>query len=160
MRIEDKKSNQGNPSVIRSLVALRESSAWRAAQSIHQSRSRQGMAMTYSPGAIVRELEILMIANPRIRISTIASLIGVGRHTIEKAVRARKQMSFREYQRRELLRKAQLLLEDSGLSVREIGARLGYDTLSSFSRFLHRSTGRSPRQFRRELKVTANPKTK
>jgi transcriptional regulator GlxA family with amidase domain len=98
-----------------------------------------------------------MIANPRIRISTVASLMGVGRHTIEKAVRSRKQMSFREYQRSELLRKARLLLESSGLSVSEIGVRLGYDTLSSFSRFLHRATGRSPRQLRHELHQSQSP---
>jgi AraC family transcriptional activator of pobA len=107
--------------------------------------------MAYNPRAIVRELEALMLANPRIQISTIASMMGVGRHTIEKAVRSSKQMSFREYQRSELLRKAQLLLEDSRLSVREIGARLGYDAVSSFSRFMHRTTGRSPRQLRHEL---------
>jgi transcriptional regulator GlxA family with amidase domain len=107
--------------------------------------------MAYNPRAIVRELETLMLANPRIRISTVASMIGVGRHTIEKAVRSSKQMSFREYQRGELLRKAQLLLQDSRLSVREIGVRLGYDAVSSFSRFLHNTTGRSPRQLRQEL---------
>ena len=107
--------------------------------------------MAYNPRAIVRELEILMLANPRIRISTVSSMLGMGRHTVEKAVRMSKQMPFREYQRKELLKKAQLLLEDSQLSVREIGARLGYDEVSSFLRFLHRTTGRSPQQLRQEL---------
>lgn len=113
--------------------------------------------MAYNPRAIVRELEILMLVNPRIRISTVASMMGVGRHTIEKAVRSSKQMSFREYQRSELLRKAQLLLEGSGLSVREIGVRLGYDAVSSFSRFLRRTTGKSPRQLRHELHKRQSP---
>jgi len=107
--------------------------------------------MTYSRRIILKKIDILMLEHPRIPLSAVSRSIGVERHTIEKAVRASRQMSFREYRRSKLSRKAQKLLEGSTLTVGEIGVRLGYNTISSFSRFLQRSTGKSPSQYRREL---------
>ena len=106
--------------------------------------------MTYNHRRILKELEALVSSTPGIQLSEISSRLGINRHTIENAMRSGKKISFREYRRAELIQKAQILLRDSGLPVKDIAAKLGYGSLSSFSRFVHRSTGKSPSQLRND----------
>jgi AraC family transcriptional regulator, transcriptional activator of pobA len=106
--------------------------------------------MAYNRRALLRELDALVSASPRIRLSEIASALGVDRHTIENAMRSSRRMSFREYRRKELLNRVRAMLEQPDLSVKEIGIKLGYSSAASFSRFVQQSTGKSPSQLREE----------
>ncbi len=106
--------------------------------------------MTYNRPQLLKELDALVSNSPRIRLSEIARTLGVDRHTIENAMRSTRSTSFREYKRREILQMAQSMLDQPDISVKEIGIRLGYSSAASFSRFVQRSTGKSPSQLRRE----------
>ena len=106
--------------------------------------------MAYNRRALLKKLDALVSGSPRIRLSEIAGTLGVDRHTIENAMRSNRHMSFRQYRRKELLKKAQELLEQPHLSVKEIGIKLGYASAASFSRFVQQSTGKSPSRLREE----------
>jgi transcriptional regulator GlxA family with amidase domain len=108
--------------------------------------------MAYNQRLLLKEVDDLVTATPRIRLSEIARALGVDRHTIENAMRANRRMSFREYRRRELLRMVREMLNQPDISVKEIGIRLGYLSAASFSRFVHQSTGKSPMQLRKETR--------
>jgi methylphosphotriester-DNA--protein-cysteine methyltransferase len=106
--------------------------------------------MTYNRRQLLKELDELIASTPRIRLSEIAHTLGVDRHTIENAMRSTRSISFREYKRRELLQMAQSMLDKPGVLVKEVGIKLGYSSAASFSRFVSKSTGKSPSQLRRE----------
>jgi methylphosphotriester-DNA--protein-cysteine methyltransferase len=99
----------------------------------------------------LKELDTLVAATPRIRLSEIAQTLGVDRHTIENAMRSSRSISFREYKRQQLLQMARTMLNQPNVSVKEVGIKLGYSSAASFSRFVQKSTGRSPSQLRKEL---------
>ena len=107
--------------------------------------------MTYNRRQLLKELDALVASTPRIRLSEIARTLGVDRHTIENAMRSTRSISFREYKRKELLQMAQAMLDEPNVSVKEVGERLGYASPASFSRFVQKSTGKSPSQLRKEL---------
>jgi transcriptional regulator GlxA family with amidase domain len=107
--------------------------------------------MTYNRRQLLKELDTLVSTTPRIRLSEIARSLGVDRHTIENAMRSTRSISFREYKRNELLQMARTMLDQPNVSVKEVGIRLGYSSAASFSRFVQKSTGRSPSQLRKEL---------
>jgi AraC family transcriptional activator of pobA len=106
--------------------------------------------MAYNRRTLLKELDGLVSVTPGIRLSEIARTLGVDRHTIENAMRAARQTSFREYKRRELLQMARVMLDKPDISVKEVGIRLGYSSAASFSRFVVQSTGKSPSQLRKE----------
>ena len=106
--------------------------------------------MTYNQRKLLKELDDLVANTPGIRLSEIARTLGVDRHTIENAMRAARHTSFREYRRRELLQMARVMLDRPGISIKDVGIRLGYSSPASFSRFVQQSTGKSPSQLRRE----------
>lgn len=106
--------------------------------------------MTYNRPQLLKELDALVSTTPRIRLSEIARTLGVDRHTIENAMRSNRSTSFREYKRKEILEMARKLLDRPDISIKEIGMMLGYSSAASFSRFVQRSTGKSPSQLRKE----------
>ena len=105
--------------------------------------------MTYNRHQLLKELDALVSKTPRIRLSEVAHSLGVDRHTIENAMRSTRSISFREYKRNELMQMAQALLGQQDVSVKEVGIRLGYSSAASFSRFVAKSTGKSPSQLRK-----------
>jgi transcriptional regulator GlxA family with amidase domain len=107
--------------------------------------------MTYNRRQLLKELDTLVSATPRIRLSEIARSLGVDRHTIENAMRSTRSTSFREYKKNELLQMARAMLDQPNVSVKEVGIKLGYSSAASFSRFVQKSTGKSPSQLRKEL---------
>jgi transcriptional regulator GlxA family with amidase domain len=107
-------------------------------------------SMTYNQRKLLKELDVLVSNTPRVRLSEIAQSLGVDRHTIENAMRATRNTSFREYKRRELLQKAMAMLNQPDVSVKEVGVKLGYSSAASFSRFVQQSTGKSPSQLRKD----------
>ncbi len=106
--------------------------------------------MTYNRRTLLKEVDDLVSSTPRIRLAEIARALGVDRHTIENAMRSNRQISFREYRRKELLQMAREMLNRPDVSVKEIGIRLGYASAASFSRFVQQSTGKSPSQLRKD----------
>ena len=106
--------------------------------------------MTYNQRKLLKELDVLVTNTPRIRLSEIAQSLGVDRHTIENAMRATRNTSFRDYRRQELLQMALAMLNQPDISVKEIGSKRGYSSAASFSRFVQQSTGKSPSQLRKE----------
>jgi transcriptional regulator GlxA family with amidase domain len=107
--------------------------------------------MTYNRRQLLKELDALVTATPRIRLSEIARSLGVDRHTIENAMRSTRSISFREYKRHQLLEMARTMLYQPNVSIKEVGIKLGYSSAASFSRFIQKSTGKSPSQLRKEL---------
>jgi transcriptional regulator GlxA family with amidase domain len=107
--------------------------------------------MTYNRRQLLKELDALVTATPRIRLSEIARSLGVDRHTIENAMRSTRSISFREYKRHQLLEMARTMLYQPNVSIKEVGIKLGYSSAASFSRFVQKSTGKSPSQLRKEL---------
>jgi len=105
--------------------------------------------MTYNRRQLLKELDALVSKTPRIRLSEVAHSLGVDRHTIENAMRSTRSISFREYKRNELMQMAQALLGQQDVSVKEVGIQLGYSSAASFSRFVAKSTGKSPSQLRK-----------
>jgi len=101
--------------------------------------------MTYNRRQLLKELDALVSKTPRIRLSEVAHSLGVDRHTIEN-----RSISFREYKRNELMQMAQALLGQQDVSVKEVGIRLGYSSAASFSRFVTKSTGKSPSRLRKQ----------
>jgi methylphosphotriester-DNA--protein-cysteine methyltransferase len=106
--------------------------------------------VAYNRNKVLAELDALISENPRIRLYEVARTLGVDRHTIDNAMRSRRNMSFREYKRSCLLRAAKTMLGQPHLSVKEIGIKLGYGSASSFSRFIQDATGKTPSQLRNE----------
>jgi transcriptional regulator GlxA family with amidase domain len=107
--------------------------------------------MTYNRRQLLKELDVLVSTTPRIRLSEIARTLGVDRHTIENAMRSNRSISFREYKRNELLQMAKAMLDQPNVSVKEVGIKLGYSSAASFSRFVQKSTGKSPSQLRKDM---------
>jgi AraC family transcriptional regulator, transcriptional activator of pobA len=106
--------------------------------------------MAYNHRKLLGELDTLIAGRPRIRLSDAARTLGVNHRTIENVMRSARHTSFREYRRKELLLMARAMLNKPGLSVKEVGIRLGYSSAASFSRFVQQSTGKSPSQLRKE----------
>jgi AraC family transcriptional regulator len=104
--------------------------------------------VAYNRNKILAEVDALIAATPCIRLSEIARILGVDRHTIDNAMKARRKTTFREYRRRRLLLAVKEMLGQPHLSVKEIGIRLGYASAASFSRFVRETSGKSPRQLR------------
>jgi transcriptional regulator GlxA family with amidase domain len=113
--------------------------------------SFKGCPMTYNRRQLLKELDELVTATPRIRLSEIARSLGVDRHTIENAMRSTRSVSFREYKRHQLLEMARTMLYQPNVSIKEVGIKLGYSSAASFSRFVQKSTGKSPSQLRKDL---------
>jgi len=94
--------------------------------------------VTYNHERLLDELDALLQGNPGRRLSEIARLLRVSRHTIEQVLRANRKMTFREYKYQVLLRTALERLDIPNLSIKEIGISLGYTSAASFSRFIQK----------------------
>jgi methylphosphotriester-DNA--protein-cysteine methyltransferase len=106
--------------------------------------------MAYNQRVLLKEVDRLVAATPRIRLSEIARALGVDRHSIENAIRSHRRLSFREYRRREILGMVREMLNQPDMSIKQVGIRLGFLSSASFSRFVHLSTGKSPMQLRKD----------
>ena len=104
--------------------------------------------VTYNRHRLLIEVDALIDQTPRIRLEDVARTLGVDRHTIENAMRSRRQTTFREYRRKRLMEAAQSMMDRPDCSIKEIGIKLGYSSAASFSRFIRQTTGKSPSQLR------------
>ena len=109
--------------------------------------------MSYNLGNLFDKIDPRVSVRPRIGLRTLAEDLAVNRHTVEKAVRECRQMSFRAYQHRKLLEAAlRLLLYEGELSEKQIAGRLGYGSTEAFSRSIRRMTGYTPTQIRQDAR--------
>jgi AraC-like DNA-binding protein len=84
-----------------------------------------------------------------ISLESVAEHVGVSRHHLIRVFKARNGTSPMQYLRQLRVNRAKRLLHDHRLNISEVGQAVGYDVLPHFSRMFKRSTGLSPRQFRR-----------
>lgn len=85
----------------------------------------------------------------QIALADVAGHIGVSRHHLIRVFKSRNGTSPMQYLRQLRVNRAKRLLHDHRLNISEVGQAVGYDVLPHFSRMFKRSTGLSPRQFRR-----------
>ena len=75
--------------------------------------------------------------------------LGVGRHTLEKSVKAATGKNFREYRATVLLDQARRRLgQNPNLSIKEIAFSIGFRSQRSFCRFIKATAGCSPKALR------------
>ena len=82
----------------------------------------------------------------------LARLARLSKHHFCRAFKQSFGVAPHKYHRRRRMQQAKVLLSDRATSITEISIALGYPILSSFSDAFHKVTGRTPSQFRRNLK--------
>ena len=105
--------------------------------------------MPNNPGDIFIKIDLALSANPGITLFDLAHSLGIDRHSIERSVRIRGGMNFRDFSKRKRLERAVALLE-AGDYVKQVAAKLGYRSPDSFARFIKASTGLTPRSIRQK----------
>ncbi len=104
----------------------------------------------YEASQLLAALEDVLGSRPRVALGDAARILGVDRHTLERAC-ARDGKTFRDYRRDAILAAAtNLLLITPPLSVKEVAFRLGFESLGAFTNFVTRATGRPPSRWRRK----------
>lgn len=109
--------------------------------------------MAYNHLHLLRELDRMLADEPSISLAEIVRQTGVGRHTLANLVRLHRGLSFRGYRERKLIAEACRLLDQAGVSVKEVAITLGYEHPRDFSRFFRRATGKSPQAYRERANV-------
>lgn len=104
--------------------------------------------MSYHFPQLFQEIETLLRSNPSLHLHEVVRKLGVERHSIEKAVRRAKAISFRKYRKELLLHSVIRRLKAEPASVKEIAVSLGYESPSSVWRLVKSSTGESPTMIR------------
>jgi len=106
--------------------------------------------VTYNLRALIAAVEERLSSSPQAHLRDLAKDLGIERHTIERAVREVRGISYREYRREILLGKAISLLQDTGnLPEKQIAFSVGYRSPAAFSRFIRSATGMTPTAIRR-----------
>jgi AraC-like DNA-binding protein len=104
--------------------------------------------MTYNASRLLQSIEDRLRQNPQESLQLLVRELGVGRHTIERVVRATTGKSFRDYQSGIVLSKAlQLLNGSDALQIKQVAFSLGYCSTKSFSRYFKAQTGMTPSEF-------------
>ena len=81
-------------------------------------------------------------------VTRVAAQVGLSRSRFQHLFKELTGHSFTSCLKRFRLARAELLLADSGLSIKEIGFRCGYSNAPSFSRDFKRQFGSSPSSYR------------
>jgi methylphosphotriester-DNA--protein-cysteine methyltransferase len=106
-------------------------------------------------GDLFATIEMRLAESSRSSLFDLAHQLAVDRHSIEKAIRAHKNISFREYKHQihieELFR---LLSTQAGLSRKEAAWILGYESPSAFSRFLRAKTSKTFSEIKADMRVS------
>ena len=107
--------------------------------------------MAYNLRGLFRKVEIRLAANPGMTLAKLARHLSVDRHTLERAVRLYRKVSFRAYKQGMVLEKAgDLLARSPNISCNAIAQNLGYRSAASFSRFVKARTGKTLTQMRKD----------
>ncbi len=105
-------------------------------------------------GAALRRAALLLAdrLDREVEMEEIAAEVGMGYENFRKLFRARYGLSPQACRLQCKMRKADVYLMHTELSVKEIAARLGYGSASAFSRQYARTNRRSPGDLRRSLR--------
>ncbi len=110
--------------------------------------------MTWNIDELINGINSLLSTEPSLGLRKISFLLGVERHTLERAVHSRKGMCFREYKQKLKLEQAvSLLAQDPNRSCRLVAKSLGFGSSAAFSRFIKTLTGHTPSEIRRSCVV-------
>ncbi len=115
-----------------------------------RSRRQAGRAtLAYNRAKMLSKIEACLDSYPAITLKQIATVSGVHRQTVERAIREAMGLTFREFREAVILRQAlDLLRGNDGLSCKEIAFRLGYKSPAAFALFVKKVTGETPGQTR------------
>jgi AraC-like DNA-binding protein len=104
--------------------------------------------MTYNMSRLLQQIDGQLQKQPRLALHDLEKQLGVGRHTIEKAIRRATGKSFREYQSQQVLAEATRMLSGSALlQIKQVALSLGYSSPKSFSRYFKSHVGVTPSAF-------------
>jgi AraC-like DNA-binding protein len=104
---------------------------------------------------IIREAQnhILMNATATIDFAHLASALGIGYSTFRHSFKQQTGISPAQFQNSIRINRAQDLLSSTDLSVSEIAAQTGFDTVFYFSRHFKKSTGLTPKTYRARSRI-------
>lgn len=117
--------------------------------------------MSYEHLGLSERLETSIRQTPTKRLDAICKELRIDRHTALRALHQFSGMSFRELQRRALVHKAtRYLIGSPSLSLKEIASIVGYGSEATFSHFIKRALGVTPREYRLLHQKQANRRRK
>jgi AraC-like DNA-binding protein len=88
-------------------------------------------------------------SSPGLSSKTLSSQIGIERHTIERTIKSKSGMTFRQFRCQITLERIKVLMRTRpDLTVKELAGELNYRSQSAFSRFVRENTGCSPSKLR------------
>ena len=90
------------------------------------------------------------ISNPELSLDYAAVSLGISKSTLQKHFFQHTKIALGEYIRNERFQRAISLLQNTNTPIKEIAREVGYTILPSFSRLIHRGTGKSPQELRKE----------
>ncbi len=88
----------------------------------------------------------------KIRVSDVASYIGITRSYLTHMFQQKLQLSPQKYILNYRLEQGSLLLRTTDLPIQEIAARIGYENPLTFSKMFKNAYGRSPKNYRDQLR--------
>jgi AraC-like DNA-binding protein len=107
--------------------------------------------MPQNMSLLFKEIDILISAHPEKKLFEVAHRLAVNRQYVERAVLQSTNTTFRQYRAEKIVHQAQQMLnERRDRGIKEISAALGYQSHSAFSRFLKATTGKRPKDMRKE----------
>lgn len=104
--------------------------------------------MSHHKHILLKEIEALVGAKPRMSLPQLSQALSVERHTIEGVVRLEAGKAFRKWRQVIVMKKAARALTESNLGIKEVAYELGYQSPSAFSRAFHSYHGMKPSDFR------------
>jgi len=111
------------------------------------------------PG-LVDQAGVVLEGSPWLGLRAVSHVLGVERHTVERAFQLNTGRSFRAFRRDLLLQRAKDLLGSGPTSpIKEITFLLGYKSERAFARFIRSMVGCCPCELRRHLRAVGQPST-
>ena len=95
-------------------------------------------------------------SNPAVEFSELAALVNLSESRLRHLFKKETGTTYKHYLREVRLRRAEVMLRKTFLSVKEIANRVGLTSMSHFVRDFRKQYGVSPTVFRRRNGVTGN----
>jgi AraC-like DNA-binding protein len=107
--------------------------------------------MAYDTKTLLAEIDSILQSKPHVSLVALTKRLTVERHTIEKAIRDQRKVSFRQYRTEKMLEKTfRIMSERRGSSIKQIAVALDFTTAATFTRFVKRASGMTPTDLRRK----------
>lgn len=118
---------------------------------IHMSKS------SWEQDLVIRVLSSIETDYKNAALSDLSERCGVSETALSRLIRKNTGKTFKELLQEKRIAQAKFLLAKTELSVDDISAAVGYDNTSFFHRLFLRTTGKTPRSFRMEIRRGASP---